>query len=173
MALLWNLFLTVLEVYDLILSFNRIGQHTFKIYYFLAFAHYDRCAWIPAAVICSDGDLGCCKSQCSSSGMQDTLWISEQRAYNWLRIRVLAAVGRSGPSESNFNFRYLRCWRILPKYFLFFQNIQIFPSPHFFNLKNPKGTLKIKYIFKTKYFLSIIGETAVYHWVFSLNASII
>lgn len=163
MSLFWNWFLTVLEAYDLILSFNHTGQHTFKTYYFLALTHYNRYAWTPAAVICSDGDLGCCKNQCSTSGMQDALWILVQRAYNWLRIRVLAAMDRSGPSESNFNFRYLRCWRILPKYFLFLKNIQIFfPSPHFFNIENPKGILKIKYILKTKYFLSIIGETAVY-----------
>lgn len=41
------------------------------------------------------------------------------------------------------------------------------PHNHFFNLINPKGNLK--YIFKTKCFLSIIGETPVYHWVIQLG----
>lgn len=135
MALFGSLFCTVLEVYVSILRFSHIGQHTFKVYYSPDFAHSNRYAWIPAVAVCSDGDLGCCKSWCSTSGMQDTLWILAQHAYNWLRIRVLAAVHRSGPSESNSNFRYLRCWRILPKYFLFLKNTQISsPAPLTFSI---------------------------------------
>lgn len=134
------------------MSFNHTGQHTFKIYYFLAFTHYKRYAWTPAAVICSDGDLGCCKNRCSTSGMQDALWISVQHAYNWLRIRVLATVDRSGPSESNFNFRYLQRWRILPKYFLFLKNIQIFSLRSLFQYRKSQRNLKNKIYFQNKIF---------------------
>lgn len=153
-ALLWSLFLAVLEVYAFILCFSHIGQHTFKVYYFPDSAHSNRYAWVPAVAIRSDGDSSCRKSQCSTSGMQDTLWISVQRAYNWLRIRVLAAVDRSGPSEINSNFRYLRCWRILPKYFLFLKKSPIFcfPPSSFFQSNKSQRNFKNKIYFQNKIF---------------------
>lgn len=165
MAVFWSLFLIVLQVYAFKLYFSHIGQHTFK-YILFQTSHILIHVPGPQLLLFALMETGCCKSQCSTCGMQDTLWISAQCAYNWPRIRVLAAVDRSGPSESNSNFRYVRCGRILPKYFYSLKTLRfLFPIPYFFHLINPRGTLKIKYIFKTKYFLLITGETAVYYRV--------
>ena len=166
MALFWSLFRTnFLEVWDFIaLSFSRVGRHIFKLYCFLAVAHSSRWTWTSAAVTSSDTDwaalrVGVVLLECRPRS-------GSQRSMRAVGLS-LSCMDRSGPSEGNSNFRYLKCWKILPKYFLCLKNTQISspPPPHFFNPINPKGTLKIKYIFETKYFHSIVGETSVYYWV--------
>lgn len=77
------------------------------------------------------------------------------RVLNWSRIRLLPAVDRSGTSESNPSFRYLRCWNMLPKYFF------ISYEHYTFQGDNPQKKLKSK-IYFLKCILFIIRRVVVY-----------
>lgn len=63
-------------------------------------------------------------------------------------------VNSSASSESNSNFRYLRCWRILLKYFLFLKNTQIssLPTPSLSQSNKSQRNLKSKIHFQNKMF---------------------
>lgn len=104
-------FPTVREVYDFILTFYHFLNILSDGLYVPASASPDSCSW--TWLWFADGG--------ALVGAVSVLFLEYKpcldHVLNWPRIRLLPAVDRSGASESNPSFRYLRCWKMLPKYF--------------------------------------------------------
>lgn len=112
--------------------------------------------WWSRAAVKASGVLVECRTQFGSRHSMHTIGRGSEFWLQWIDLGPLRAILISG---------ILDVEGYCQKYFLFFKNTQVSFPPHFFNLINPTATLKIKYIFKTKYFLFIMKETAVYYWV--------